>query len=646
MTDALNRSIDEDVDLWSDERTPAWRVLLPLLVVIGSLVALLVLPPLITERNAALRQQLVETYAPLSQLVGSIERATSAELGAARGYALTGDPFFVDRFLSVHSHGNQLSADLDSLAARVGGDAAQTASALVATRERWSEANFGHTRASFREGLPVHQQHYDAVIEAAMEFREALAASLETHNRRIEDVEQLRNHLTIFLAVLALMGAGGVLWLGQRLRHSGHHILRRAREEAALRQIAQTMTQSDDLSAALERIAMAVAGMVDADRVRIEQIDADQDQVEVIAAIGDAAEPVGSREAFQGSASEQALSVGRPVWLQAGEQGEVEMDESQLPVPAEHSLIVPLLSEGEPLGSLILMREPSRRPFDAPEGRRTALLADMAALVLRRLQLFDEIRQKEAALQASTDELRLLNETLEERVRDRTRTVRSLARQLSMAEHRERKEIAQVLHDDLQQVLFALILNISALEAQIASLTDENVRQELARAHEIATEAMAATRRLTVDLSPPIKADETLIDALEWLAAHVRERFGLQVNLKANIAVSVSDEEMRLLLFRIVRELLFNVVKHAGTDTAEIAVAEDAGELVLEVSDQGRGFEQVGSPAERESTIGGFGLTQVHERLSLFGGRIDIESRPGQGTRASVRVPLNKASGR
>jgi signal transduction histidine kinase len=93
---------------------------------------------------------------------------------------------------------------------------------------------------------------------------------------------------------------------------------------------------------------------------------------------------------------------------------------------------------------------------------------------------------------------------------------------------------------------------------------------------------------------------------------------------------------MRVLLFQIVRELLFNVVKHADTDRATVTIDEADGGLIIIVADEGAGFDPA---ALKPKTEGGFGLFSVRERLRLFGGTLEIESAPGEGTRMIATIP-------
>jgi signal transduction histidine kinase len=127
-------------------------------------------------------------------------------------------------------------------------------------------------------------------------------------------------------------------------------------------------------------------------------------------------------------------------------------------------------------------------------------------------------------------------------------------------------------------------------------------------------------------------------DALNWLISQMKQAYGLKVLLTAEHAFRMPDEDMRVLLFQSIRELLFNTVKHAGTDQAAVDLRSQNGQLVIHVGDEGRGFN-VAEAAERAEREGRLGLFGIRERLRLFGGRMEVDSTPGSGTRILIHIP-------
>jgi PAS domain S-box-containing protein len=264
------------------------------------------------------------------------------------------------------------------------------------------------------------------------------------------------------------------------------------------------------------------------------------------------------------------------------------------------------------------------------------LQTERGVLVLSTIRDATEHRRAERAL-------RELNEVLDARVKERTRQVRELVARLTRTEQEERNRIAQLLHDDLQQQLFGVELKLGAVERDIAAGQTQDVLEALAQAQAWLAQGIEMTRTLAVELRPPVLEAESLLTTLRWLAEQMREFHGLNVSVQAAAPGRTSDTAVRVLLFQIVRELLFNVVKHAGTDHATVELGEVDGLLQVQVTDEGCGFD-VGVVQTGSDTLGseheeGFGLFTVRKRLELLGGGLEVASVPGEGTRVVVCAP-------
>lgn len=241
--------------------------------------------------------------------------------------------------------------------------------------------------------------------------------------------------------------------------------------------------------------------------------------------------------------------------------------------------------------------------------------------------ILDVTDRKEAA-----ERLKQLNDALAHRAAQ----LRALACQLTEAEERERHRLAQLLHDHLQQLLVAGKLRLSRLARRIG---DELLKESLHETVELIDQAITESRSLTTELSPPVLYDAGLAAGLEWLARQMQERHGLHVHLDLDAEAADAAQAIAVLLFQSVRELLFNVVKHGQTESARVKLARrNPGQVQIVVADQGSGFDP--GELERRGVTGGFGLFSIRERLSFFGGQLDIHSEPGQGTRMVIRVPL------
>lgn len=222
-------------------------------------------------------------------------------------------------------------------------------------------------------------------------------------------------------------------------------------------------------------------------------------------------------------------------------------------------------------------------------------------------------------------------------VEEKNRQLRRLASALALAEQRERRRVSQILHDHVQQILYGIQMRSQLISLDAAP--DDRVRDHLAALQALVAEAIRTTRTLTVELSPPVLQSEGLGAALQWLASHMAEHYGLHVSLDLDVGYQGANDDLSMLLFQLVRELLFNVVKHAGVQQASVSLAEAGENLVICVTDCGRGFDAVHRPVGGNSTGGGFGLYSVRERLALFGGHLQVDAVPGQGVQATVIVP-------
>ncbi len=269
-----------------------------------------------------------------------------------------------------------------------------------------------------------------------------------------------------------------------------------------------------------------------------------------------------------------------------------------------------------------------------------------------RLALMDisDRKRMEAALERANQDLldfaaklKFSNESLESLVdartadlQRRTRQLRALALQLTRTEEHERRRVAQEIHDNLQQLLAVIRINIELLSRRedAAQMGDD-----ISRIDELVGQSLAVVRTLTAELSPSVLYRSGFAAALRWLVQWFEEQHGLHVRLTADDVPDIASEELRLALFRSVRELLMNAVKHAGVSTAKVRVGRDRGTVKIVVSDEGIGFDASGWAA-RDGSMGGLGLIGLRERIESLGGTFDLESSSGSGTRVSIVAPF------
>jgi PAS domain S-box-containing protein len=221
----------------------------------------------------------------------------------------------------------------------------------------------------------------------------------------------------------------------------------------------------------------------------------------------------------------------------------------------------------------------------------------------------------------------------EEKLLQQRHKLRALASELTLVEERERRRIASDMHDGVGHLLAAIKLRLDMLKGLDP---DPGQGSHIDGILEVLDQAIATTRSLISDLSPPVLHEMGLAAALEWLAERVSQMSGVAVSAQVEPPQVAVSEELAIFLFRAASELLTNVVKHSGAKNAGVALHNEAGKLRLLVEDDGVGFET--SQIKTDS----FGLFSIRERLSFLGGHLEIDSRINQGTRAALTIELER----
>ena len=211
--------------------------------------------------------------------------------------------------------------------------------------------------------------------------------------------------------------------------------------------------------------------------------------------------------------------------------------------------------------------------------------------------------------------------------------LQAVGTELMMAEERERRRIATVLHDSVVQMLALAKLKVDAVRR--AAQADGTER--LTEAYENIDQAIAQTRTLTAEISPPVLYELGLAAAIQWLGDRLRAEHGISFQIDGETRRQPLSDEIRTMLFQAVRELMVNVVKHARASKCRVSVARDDDRAItLVVEDNGIGFQP---PANQDYAKGGFGLFNIRQRLAHLGGTLVIETRPGGGTRITINAP-------
>ena len=214
-----------------------------------------------------------------------------------------------------------------------------------------------------------------------------------------------------------------------------------------------------------------------------------------------------------------------------------------------------------------------------------------------------------------------------------------LSRKVLMAQEEERARVSRDLHDELGQILTALRLEISWLRKKAcASVAAPEVGQACDSAVEMVEKAAEELRHICKGLRPPLLDDLGLEPALRLLVEDFEERSGLDIGFKSHMddGVQAVPSEVGLCTYRILQESLNNITRHAAARHVNIIISDSGEELVLSVYDDGSGFD----PSTRDARKGS-GIAGMRERAYLVNGSLHLRTEPHQGTRVTLRVPLN-----
>lgn len=290
-------------------------------------------------------------------------------------------------------------------------------------------------------------------------------------------------------------------------------------------------------------------------------------------------------------------------------------------------------------------------PFLAEERNLINSLADMLRVYFERKlaskALLDAHKDLEKRVKERTAELEQLNAALKAEVRERElrqkeilsyqEKLRGLSAELILTEERERREIATDLHDEIGQTLALAKMRAGGLRGHCTAPEAAGGLKDLSG---FIDEAILATRSLTFQLASPILYELGLESALERLAEDTAKRHGLRVDFRGEGKNKQLPTETSVMIFKAVRELLMNAVKHAKATEVKVRLRAAAGRITVTVRDNGRGFAATGTGygADRR----GFGLFSIREKVSHLGGAFRLSTRPGAGTLAVITAPLAK----
>ena len=268
----------------------------------------------------------------------------------------------------------------------------------------------------------------------------------------------------------------------------------------------------------------------------------------------------------------------------------------------------------------------------------------MEAYILKLMHLNNQLATEVRERKNAQHELQEAHAKLEDRVTERTRALektteelRELAMKLSLTEERERRRIAIELHDEIGQMLSLTQMKLIDLCSGEAS---PNRALELERCLELTRLTDKRVRSMEADLCPPILYDFGLEEAARWLMDRTQKEHGFESSFNDDGSQKPLSEASRLILYRSLREIIFNVVKHAEASSVELSISRDNGHVVLVVTDNGVGFEEATAPSVQKDNRG-FGLTSIREQMNRIKGGVEVTSSTGCGTSVTLTAPID-----
>ena len=363
-----------------------------------------------------------------------------------------------------------------------------------------------------------------------------------------------------------------------------------------MNEVGNALSSELELEPLLALVARRLQELVDAKLVLIALPEGGV--LRVAAAEGESAFGVAGMElAFGGSKAGRVLDRGRSERIDSL-LDDPEVDQQATRRMGVHSgLYVPLLVRGRPIGIVIAHDKQGPSPaFTEDDLRLAESLGSRAAIAV------------DLSKRVSQDSVRRVVE----------------------AQELERARLARELHDETGQALTSILLGLKPLEQSAESA---EAQQALESVRELVISTLQNVRRLAVELRPSALDDFGLVPAVERLAETFREQSGLRVDLESQLGEARLPRDAETTLYRVIQEALTNVLKHAGARRVSILLQRKSGAVVAVVEDDGSGFDPGDTRADA------LGLVGMRERVSLVGGRLQVESTPGAGTTVVAEVP-------
>lgn len=384
----------------------------------------------------------------------------------------------------------------------------------------------------------------------------------------------------------------------------------RLRTLMPLFEVSSALMSEVNLDRLFDLIVDIVRRETKADRVSLMLLDDSSQHLSIEAAVGLPGEIVSSTRAAvgQGIAGSVAQS-GEAVLI----NGAVNHGRSGEGEPITSAICVPLKVKGRVIGVLNSSNVVRQGCFSRSDLDMMTILAGQAAIAIENARLFEEVAAKQATLE------QLLGELLR-------------------AQEEERQRISTEIHDSVAQLMVSASYHTQSSSALLAQSKFDRAREEAEYATKIISRCVKELRGIVTELYPPALSELGLLGALQENVEYFRRETGVACRILSTALPQQMSPVQEMVIYRVVQEALNNVRKHAQASEVQIGLRTDANEITVEIRDNGKGFDVAGA-RRAKSQSGGVGLLNMRSRAQMLGGNLNIEARPGAGTRVILTIP-------
>ena len=386
----------------------------------------------------------------------------------------------------------------------------------------------------------------------------------------------------------------------------------RLRTLMPLFEVSSALMSEVKLDRLFDLIVDIVKRETNADRVSLMVLDESSQQLSIEAAVGLPGQIVNSTRAAIGQGIAGSVAQSGEALLLNGAVSHAWPEEGE---PITSAICVPLKVKGRVIGVLNSSNIVREGSFSRSDLDMMTILAGQAAIAIENARLFEEVDAKQATLE------QLLGELLR-------------------AQEEERQRISTEIHDSVAQLMVSASYHTQSSSALLAQSKFDRAREEAEFATKIIGKCVKELRGIVTELYPPALSELGLLGALQENVEYFRRETGVSCRVLCTALPEQLSPVQEMVIYRVVQEALNNIWKHAQATEAQIRLSTDAGEIEVEIWDNGKGFD-VGGTRKAKSQSGGVGLLNMRSRAQMLGGNLIIEPRPGGGTKVVLTIPLS-----